>query len=379
MDFSVILKDLAVSGNLRKLPEIVHDGRYVISDGRKMLNLSSNDYLGIASDSGMMEEFLSSADRRDQLLSSSSSRLLTGNFSVNGRLEEKLAALFCAEAALTFTSGYHLNTGILPAVADSHTLVLADKLVHASIIDGIRLSAAKTVRFRHQDICQLEHLLEMNHSDYETVIIVVESIYSMDGDVTDLRRLVSLKKKYGNVMLYVDEAHAVGVRGETGLGVAQEQGCVRDVDFLCGTFGKALASIGAYLICSDEIRRFLVNRMRTLIFTTALPPINVLWTEFVVDRLCKLEERRRHLAGISSFLRESLRIRGLEHPSESHIVPVMAGDSSEAVRKASEMQQAGFYLLPVRPPTVPEGTSRLRVSMTAAITMDEVKDLCGLI
>ena len=379
MDFSVILKDLAVSGNLRKLPEIVHDGRYVISDGRKMLNLSSNDYLGIASDSGMMEEFLSSADRRDQLLSSSSSRLLTGNFSVNGRLEEKLAALFCAEAALTFTSGYHLNTGILPAVADSRTLVLADKLVHASIIDGIRLSAAKTVRFRHQDICQLEHRLEMNPSDYETVIIVVESIYSMDGDVTDLRRLVSLKKKYGNVMLYVDEAHAVGVRGETGLGVAQEQGCVRDVDFLCGTFGKALASVGAYLICSDEIRRFLVNRMRTLIFTTALPPINVLWTEFVVDRLCKLEERRHHLAGISSFLRESLRIRGLEHPSESHIVPVMAGDSSEAVRKASEMQQAGFYLLPVRPPTVPEGTSRLRVSMTAAITMDEVKDLCGLI
>ncbi len=379
MDFSVILKDLAVSGNLRKLPEIVHDGRYVISDGRKMLNLSSNDYLGIASDSGMMEEFLSSADCRDQLLSSSSSRLLTGNFSVNGRLEEKLAALFGAEAALTFNSGYHLNTGILPAVADSRTLVLADKLVHASIIDGIRLSAAKTVRFRHQDICQLEHLLEMNRSDYGTVIIVVESIYSMDGDVTDLRRLVSLKKKYGNVMLYVDEAHAVGVRGETGLGVAQEQGCIRDVDFLCGTFGKALASVGAYLICSDEIRRFLVNRMRTLIFTTALPPINVLWTEFVVDRLCKLEERRHHLAGISSFLRESLRTRGLEHPSESHIVPVMAGDSSEAVRKASEMQQAGFYLLPVRPPTVPEGTSRLRVSMTASITMDEVKDLCGLI
>ncbi len=159
MDFSVILKDLALSGNLRKLPEIVHDGRYVISDGRKMLNLSSNDYLGIASDSGMMEEFLSSADCRDQLLSSSSSRLLTGNFSVNGRLEEKLAALFGAEAALTFNSGYHLNTGILPAVADSRTLVLADKLVHASIIDGIRLSAAKTVRFRHQDICQLEHLL----------------------------------------------------------------------------------------------------------------------------------------------------------------------------------------------------------------------------
>ena len=140
---------------------------------------------------------------------------------------------------MTFNSGYHANTGILPAVSNTHTLILADKLVHASLIDGIRLSAAKCIRYRHNEYNQLERLLQVNHSEYERIIVVTESIFSMDGDEADLRELVRLKKQYPNVLLYVDEAHAFGVRGQRGLGCAEEQDCINDIDFLVGTFGKA--------------------------------------------------------------------------------------------------------------------------------------------
>lgn len=406
MDMVEILGALSRTGNLRTLPEAEHSGKHIVRGDCRMLNLSSNDYLGIASDSSMMDGFLSAVARevrlesmsgtetgknirgcpdarsivsRDCLLSSSSSRLLTGNHSICGRVERRLAEMFGSEAALTFSSGYHMNAGILPAVSDAGTLILADKLVHASIIDGIRLSNAKTVRYRHQDMEQLESLVAKYRSEFSTIIIVTESIFSMDGDVSDLSRLVEIKRRNPSVMLYVDEAHAVGVIGETGLGVAQEQGCIRDIDFLCGTFGKALASVGAYLICSDIVRNFLINRMRTLIFTTTLPPLNYLWTLNVLERLPEMGERRRRLEENSAKVRHALISAGKECPSGSHIIPVMVGDSRDAVIEASRMQAAGFYLLPVRPPTVPAGTSRLRISMTAAISAEETDALISLL
>ena len=238
---------LAREGNLRTLPEVRHDGIWIEQDGRRMLNMSSNDYLGLASDATLQDEFWQSLPERDRLLSASSSRLLTGNFDVHQELETLLAERFGRESALTFSSGYHLNTGILPAVADVHTLILADKLVHASLIDGIRLSSATCIRYRHQDYRQLQSLLEKHRTNFERMIIVTESVFSMDGDVAPLAALVELKKAFPNVMLYVDEAHAIGVRGKRGLGIAEEQGCLADIDFLCGTFGKALASVGAYV------------------------------------------------------------------------------------------------------------------------------------
>lgn len=273
-----------------------------------MLNLSSNDYLGLAADTALRDEFMRTLSERDFLFSSSSSRLLTGNFTVYDELEQMLAELFGASGALVFSSGYHMNTGILPAVADAHTLILADKLVHASLIDGIRLSAARCIRYRHQDYGQLEALLAKSYKDYERIIIVTESIFSMDGDVAPLDRLVDLKKRYPGVMLYVDEAHGIGVRGRSGLGVAEEQGCLKDIDFLCGTFGKALASVGAYVVCSEVMRSFLVNRMRTFIFTTALPPLNVAWTKFILSRLGGWNDRRERLA--EAALRVQAAVRG---------------------------------------------------------------------
>ena len=369
------LASLNDHSNLRQLPSIPHEERDIIVNGQRMLNLSSNDYLGLASDIELHREFLDTLTPETFLPSSSSSRLLTGNFTVYDRLEQQLAEAFGTEAALVFNSGYHANTGILPAICDARTLILADKLVHASLIDGIRLSGAKCIRFRHNEYCQLERLVEEQHSNWNSIIIVTESIFSMDGDAADLEELVHLKKRFPNVYLYVDEAHAFGIRGDNGLGCAEEQGCIPDIDFLVGTFGKSLASTGAYIVCKQVIRDYLINKMRTFIFTTALPPVNIQWTSFLLQRLPDFRSKRDTLKQTSQLLREALKQKGYDCPSVSHIVPMVTGTSSASLLKAEELQRKGFYVLPVRPPTVPEGTSRIRFSLTAAIRMEEISAL----
>ena len=365
--------------NYRSLPPLIHDGRNVILNGQRMVNLSSNDYLGLANNISLRKEFLKTITPETFLPTSSSSRLLTGNFTDYQELEQQLAAMFGTESALIFNSGYHANTGILPAVSNAQTLILADKLVHASLIDGIRLSSAKCIRYRHNDLSQLQRLISENHNAYEQIIIVTESIFSMDGDEADLHALVQLKKSYSNILLYVDEAHAFGVRGDNGLGRAEEQNCINDIDFLVGTFGKAIASAGAYIACRQVIREYLINKMRTFIFTTALPPINIQWTSWILEQLPSLQEKRTHLLRISNKLKTALVDKGYNCPSVSHIVPMIVGASENTICKAEEIQRKGFYALPVRPPTVPEGTSRIRFSLTADITEHEIDQLIKLI
>lgn len=383
MDFIRQLQEeldaLQAKGNLRHLPALTHDGREVVVEGRRMLNLSSNDYLGLAADRPLREEFLQGLTPDTFLPTSSSSRLLTGNFTLYDELEAELARRFGTEAALVFNSGYHANTGILPAVSDAQTLILADKLVHASLIDGIRLSAARCIRYRHNDLAQAARLVEQHRNAYARIILVTESIFSMDGDQADLGELVRLKRRYDNVLLYVDEAHAFGVRGERGLGCAEEAGCIADIDFLVGTFGKAAASAGAYIVCRQAVRDYLVNRMRTFIFTTALPPVNIAWTLFVLRRLEQMDGRRRQLARNGKQLRDVLTFRGYPCPSTSHIVPLFVGASADTVLLAEQLQRHGFYALPVRPPTVPEGTSRIRFSLTADIREEEIERLKSVV
>lgn len=369
------LQRLGQKSNLRHLPILRHQGREICAEGRQMLNLSSNDYLGLGSNVALRREFLEGLTPETFLPTAASSRLLTGNFAAYQELEEQLAQLFGTEAALTFNSGYHANTGILPAVCDGQTLILADKRVHASLIDGIRLCAARCIRYRHNDYTQLARLVEMHHRAYTKVVIVTESIFSMDGDEADLDELVRLKRAHANVLLYVDEAHAFGVRGRRGLGCAEEHGCIAEVDFLVGTFGKALASAGAYIVCRSIVREYLINKMRTFIFTTALPPVTVQWTSFVLQRLPGYTQEREHLHRISGQLREALEGAGFASLSSSHIVPMLVGESADAIGQAEELQRKGFYVLPVRPPTVPEGSSRLRFSLTAAMTEREMERL----
>lgn len=369
------LNALQSVGMLRSLPQVEQIGNRVVKDGREMLNLSSNDYLGIADRMDFREEFLSDLTAKNFRATSSSSRLLTGNFPSYDRLEKRLCELYHRDAALIFNSGYHANIGILPAITDSHTLILADKLVHASIVDGINLSKAKCIRYRHNRYDQLTDLLEKSYSEYEQIIVVTESIFSMDGDRSDLLRLTALKKQYPSIMLYVDEAHAVGVCGQQGLGCCEELGIIPDIDFLVGTFGKALASAGAFVICSQTMKSYLINTMRSLIFTTALPPVVLDWSLFVLNKVVGMQQEREYLQRISRQVQCAVEAHNNGIVSESHIVPFLCGPAEKAVNTAVQMQRKGFYLLPVRPPTVPEGTSRLRISLNAGCTPAEIDTL----
>ncbi|MFZ7135065.1 8-amino-7-oxononanoate synthase [Avibacterium avium] len=372
-DFAQTLAELKAQGQFRQLPQLDHQGKMIEKNGQLMLNMSSNDYLGLANDERLKTAFLQKYGEKLPHFTSSSSRLLTGSFAIYEQLESLMAQRFGREACLLFNSGYHANIGILPAVANKKTLIVADKLVHASIIDGIRLSEADFVRYRHNDLNHLETLLRKHQNQYQRMIIVTESLFSMDGDVADLPQLVALKQRFDNVLLYVDEAHAIGAYGETGLGIAEQQGCLQNIDFLVGTFGKALASMGAYVVCDQLIKDYLINKMRPLIFSTALPPLCVAWTEFLFEKLPLFAAHRQHLHQLSEkvrcFFRENLAQSIL---SESGIIPYIIGDNEKTVATALALQQQGYYCLPIRPPTVPKGTSRIRVSLTADMTEQEV-------
>ena len=375
------LDDLKKQGNLRQFTTNIQMGRDIQINDRNMLNLSSNDYLGLAVDERLREEFFDLIPISEQRMSSSSSRLLTGNFPEYEQLEQALSQLFGHRAALLFNSGYHMNIGILPALCDSKTLILADKLVHASLIDGMRLSTAQYVRYRHNDLNHLDALLKKYQADqtFERIIIVTESIFSMDGDEADLAALVALKKQYSNVMLYVDEAHAIGVRGKQGLGIVEQAAVIQDVDFIVGTFGKALASVGAYLICDPIIRDFLINKMRPLIFSTAQPPMCMAWTNFILQKVVEMSNQREYLKALSHSLNSQILAKNYDCPSSSQIVPVIVGDSIQTVALAHEMQKAGFYIMPVRPPTVPQGASRLRICLNTRIDQHDLDRLVSLL
>lgn len=371
------LESLKQQGNLRRFTQYHQQGRQIEIAGHEMLNLASNDYLGLAASEKLREAFFDLTPISERVMSSSSSRLLTGNFPAYERFEHCLSEAFHGRAALLFNSGYHMNIGILPALSDARTMILADKLVHASIIDGIRLSSAKYVRYRHNDMSHLRQLLERYQDDcnFDRIVVVTESIFSMDGDEADLKQLVLLKQQHSKVMLYVDEAHAIGVRGVTGLGCAEQYDVIDDIDFLVGTFGKALASVGGYLICHPVIRDYLINQMRPLIFSTAQPPLSMAWTEFVFKQVQQLQQPRLHLQQISRYLQAQLKAKAYACPSSSHIVPVIIGDSQAAVERAQQLQQQGFYVMPVRPPTVPQHSSRLRISLNSMIHHQDLEQL----
>ena len=371
--FKQQLEQLSAQNQYRSIPDLVHQGRYITRENRKMLNMSSNDYLGLASNENLRQSFLQQYGDNFPSFTSSSSRLLTGNFPVYTDLEQLIAQRFQRESVLLFNSGYHANLGILPALTTTKSLILADKLVHASMIDGIRLSQCEFFRYRHNDYEHLKSLLEKNAGKFDRTFIVTESVFSMDGDVADLNYLAQLKTQFPNTYLYVDEAHAIGVYGKNGLGIAEQANVIADIDLLVGTFGKALASMGAYVVCDQILKECLINQMRPLIFSTALPPFNVAWTHFIFERLPQFSKERTHLEQLSAFLRQEVEHRTQIMPSQTCIVPYILGENDATLAKAKDLQEQGYYCLPIRPPTVPKDTSRIRLSLTADMTMDEVK------
>ena len=352
--------------NLRILPGPLPDG---------MINLSSNDYLSLNENKALRLEFLNSALHNDLKLSSSSSRLLTGDFKEFALLESLISQAYNREACLIYNSGYHANTGILSCMAGKNDLIIADKAVHASIVDGIMLSKAKMERFIHLDYEHLEYILKKSRNKFDNTFIVSESIFSMDGDIADLNKLVALKKKY-NCFLYLDEAHAAGVRGIKGLGCAEEIDCIKDCDIIIGTFGKAFASAGAYVVCDEIIKQFLVNNSRTLIFTTALPPFVIAWSQFIFEKILHMEEKRKYLQKLSKEFAELLSVK-----NDSQIIPFITGENDNTIEVSKQLREAGFYVLPIRYPTVPKGKARLRFSLNTNLNIKEllpIKDILNV-
>lgn len=361
MNLDLTLQQLADSGNLRRIPSEPHSSA---------VDLSSNDYLGLAERSDLREEFFAAHSPSELLMSSSASRLLGAHQREFESFEQLLHDSYGREA-LTFNSGYHANVGLIQAIADSHTLIVADRLVHASIIDGIRLSGAPFVRFRHNDYDHLNTIIDQKAKDYTNILIVAESVYSMDGDSADIDRLIEAKRRCGDkALLYVDEAHAVGVAGPAGLGLVAASSDPLQVDITVGTMGKALASVGAYAIMSENMRSYMVNKARSLIFSTAIPPINMAWSSFIFRRMLTMDSERAALSSLAGRLAAAL---GSDTPS--HIRPLIVGDPHKAVAMSERLLNLGFKALPIRTPTVPPGTERLRFSLSAAIRPESIDAL----
>lgn len=365
--YSDILKTLDDNSHLRSVKSFSKkDEKYVYFGEKRLLNLSSNNYLGIADNRRITEEFMKFIGGKYSF-GSASARLLTGNLPVYKDLENLLAKLYNKESALIFNSGYHANVGITSALAQKGDVIFSDKLNHASIIDGMKLSQGKFFRYQHNNMQSLEQLLIRERGNYENAIIITESVFSMDGDIADLAKIVELKKKY-NCILAVDEAHAFGVFGKTGLGIAEHLNLTGEIDLLIGTFGKAVGSVGAFVAGDKTLIDFLINKSRPFIFSTALPPINIAYTKWVIENKLPdtFEKREKMLALAQKF------------NSPSHIVPVIIGENAKTVEMCEILYQNGYFTLPIRPPAVPEGTSRIRISLTTEITEKDLENLCSI-
>ena len=358
------------------------EGCRISPEGGTCLNLSGNDYLGLAFDRQLAASFYGLLDEKTILErfgpGAAASRLMTGNPDLYSLVENRMAELYHRQCCLIFNSGYHGNTAILPTLSSKNDLILADRLCHASIIDGMQLARARCLRYPHLDYERLEQLLREQRSRYDQVFIVTESLFSMDGDLADLHILADLKRKY-RAVLYVDEAHAVGVFGPRGLGLAEKQGLIGEIDLLFGTFGKALGGLGGFVLCSRIIGDYLINRARPLIYTTGLPPVCLNWLLFILERLPDMADERRRLLRLARDLRKDLAAAGLSTRGESQIVPVMVGDSFRTLAAAGRLREQGYWVTAVRPPTVPAGSARLRLSVTADMEAADLAPLPGRI
>ena len=338
------------------------------------VNLCSNDYLGLSVDP-RLSEAVAAALRAGAPVASTGSRLLSGNAAAWEELESQFARFIGTEAALYFSSGYAANLGLLGAILQPDDVVFSDQSNHASLIDGIRLSRARKVIFPHLDLDFLQDALRQNSGAAGRKFIVVEGLFSMEGDRAPLAGLLSLAGRFG-AELIVDEAHATGVFGPAGRGLVAAAGGNSQVLASVHTCGKALASAGAFVCGSETLKQYLVNRARTFIFSTALPPYFAAQVGKAVEIVAKADAERRQLEGLSGFLRARLQQAGFNiGRSDSQIVPVLLGSDDAAVHYANELCNRGFAVRPIRPPTVPEGTSRLRLSVTARLSEEVLESL----
>lgn len=342
------------------------------------IDLSSNDYLGLAVDPRLKQAVMQ-AVANARRAGSTGSRLLSGNAREWEDLEAEFASFAGTEAALYFSSGYTANIGLLTSLLRPGDTVFSDALNHASLIDGIRLSGATKVIYPHRDVSSLERALREHQSLGGAKLIVTESVFSMEGDVARLREMVALAREFG-AELVVDEAHAVGVFGPEGRGIAAELGAEQEILAIVHTCGKALASAGAFICCNGLVRDFLINRARTFLFTTAMPPHLAGQIRAALQLAREANRERAYLHQISAELRAALARVGIDTgTSTTQIVPVLLGANEMALYVAAQLQEQGFAARAIRPPTVPEGTARLRISLTSRITLADIRRLTAAI
>ncbi len=370
------INKLKEKDNFRHVSDIeAKEGKYIKTAQGLMLNLSSNDYLNLSTDKELILEFTQKyKSEKEFIFSSTSSRLLTGTSRCYKRLEENLARMFKKNSSLLFNTGYQCNLGVVSSLVNRDDVIFSDKLNHASIIDGMRLGGSKFYRYRHLDYTHLEEMLKKYRKDYKKAIIISESVFSMDGDIGNIKELVRLKNEY-DCYLMIDEAHAYGIFGDNLTGIIEQEKLLSEVDIITATLGKSFASMGAFCIADKVITDYLINKANSFIFSTALPSVNVMWTNFLLEeKFAKVKEQSEKLNKLIKAAHEYIKDEG-----KSQIIPVIIGANDDCIKIAEQMQAQGYYVLPVRPPTVPENTSRLRISLTADIQADEFKKLADSI
>lgn len=356
------LKKRASEGLLRTLRPVSSrkEGR-ICFDQKEYFDFSSNDYLGLSGHPKLMEEAKSAIDKFG--VSACASRLLSGDLEIHHQLEEKVAQFKNKEAALVFNSGYQANIGIISALYGKKDCIFSDRFNHASIIDGILLSGANFFRFQHNDIEHLKTLLQKQRNKFNRALIVTETIFSMDGDKPPLKDLVRLKEKY-NCDILVDEAHATGVFGKNGSGIVEQEGLSGEIDFIMGTFSKALAGFGAYLAASRKIIEYLINTSRSFIYSTALPPLIIACNLASMELIKEEPYRRARLLECAKYFRDTLKEKGFRVKGDSQIIPLVIGENLKTTEFSKRLQEKGYWVLPIRPPTVPAGEARLRFSLS---------------
>ena len=362
------LKELGLYRRMRMISG--PQGPRVVLDGKPVLLLCSNNYLGLADHPRVREAAADAAMRWG--VGAGASRLVSGTMTVHRRLEERLAEFKRTRAALLFGSGYLANIGVITTLAGSGEVVFSDELNHASIIDGCRLARAETFVYRHADI---EHLAwGMRQADGRGSLIVTDSVFSMDGDVAPLAEIVELAHRHG-VRVVVDEAHGTGCLGPGGRGAVAEAGLEDEVDVVIGTLGKALGAYGAFVACDQDMAQLLLNSARSFIFSTAPPPPAVAGALAALELLAEQPQRVDKLQANGDALRDELAREGFEVAgSTTQIVPLVVGDAELAMRICELAIERGVFAQAIRPPTVPEGTSRLRLALMASHTKDELRE-----
>lgn len=359
------LASLRDQGLLRDLYVLPEPGGEILIDGRKLLNFSSNDYLGLARDQRLKDSAIQAINKFG--CGATASRLLAGHLKLHEELEADIACMMGTEAALVFGSGYLTNLGVISTLAEPGDEVFSDLLNHASLIDGIRLSRAHCSRYRHKDLDHLEHLLKQTRNSGKR-IIVSESVFSMDGDIAPLKELAQMALNY-EALLVIDEAHAIGIIGRNGGGVCWLPGNEARPDIVIGTLSKALGGYGGFVACSHGIRKLLINRARTFIYSTGLPPACLGSSREAISIVASTPELGKTLLEKAKWFRGLLVQYGLNLPQfESHILPVLIGSNETTIYFSKLLLERGLLIKAIRPPTVPVGTSRVRLSMTLSMT-----------